>query len=221
MTVTSRTLAFQILLHLAQKASHPDRLIRIILERHSGLDERDRALLTELVYGVVRWQGRLDWHIDQLSRTKPDKIANAVRVLLRLALYQIFFLDRIPDHAAVNDTVAIAKTSQPPHVVKFINAILREAVRKKGTREKVLLEDPVCTPEFALEGRTLSLELCPGSGEWNWPDPLNDPAAHMATVTSHPVWAVQKLIEEIGLDETRFFCTANNRVTDGFQGQHA
>ena len=73
--VTSRILAYQILLHLEQKASHPDRLIRTALERHSGLDERDRALLTELVYGVVRWQGRLDWHINELSRTRPDKIA--------------------------------------------------------------------------------------------------------------------------------------------------
>jgi 16S rRNA (cytosine967-C5)-methyltransferase len=130
--VTSRILAYQILLHLEQKASHPDRLIRTALERHSGLDERDRALLTELVYGVVRWQGRLDWHINELSRTRPDKIAQAVRVLLRLALYQILFLDRIPDHAAVNDTVEIAKTSQPPHVIRFINAILRESARKGG-----------------------------------------------------------------------------------------
>ena len=130
--VTSRILAYQILLHLEQKASHPDRLIRTALERHSGLEERDRALLTELVYGVVRWQGRLDWHINELSRTRSDKIAPAVRVLLRLALYQILFLDRIPDHAAVNDTVEIAKTSQPPHVIRFINAILREGARKGG-----------------------------------------------------------------------------------------
>lgn len=57
--VTSRTLAYQVLLHLEHKALHPDRLIRATLERHSKLDERDRALLTELVYGVVRWQALL------------------------------------------------------------------------------------------------------------------------------------------------------------------
>ncbi|MHC1729016.1 MAG: 16S rRNA (cytosine(967)-C(5))-methyltransferase RsmB [Syntrophobacteraceae bacterium] len=130
--VTSRLLAYQILLHLEQRALHPDRLIRTTLERHSLLEERDRALLTELVYGVVRWQGRLDWHIDQLSRTKPERIASPVRVLLRLALYQILFLDRIPAHAAVNETVNIAKTNQPPHLIRFINGILREAVRRDG-----------------------------------------------------------------------------------------
>jgi 16S rRNA (cytosine967-C5)-methyltransferase len=128
----SRVLAYQILLHLEQKASHPDRLIRATLDRHSMLEDRDRALLTELVYGVMRWRARLDWHIDQLSRIRLDKIALPVRVLLRLALYQMLFLDRVPDHAAVNETVNIAKTSQPPHVIRFVNAILREASRRGG-----------------------------------------------------------------------------------------
>jgi len=130
--VSPRNLAHQILLHLEQRASHPDRLIRTALERHSAMDERDRALLTEMVYGVVRWRGRLDWHIDQLSKVSPGKIAEPVRILLRLALYQMLFLNRVPDHAAVNETVNIAKTSQPPHVVRFINAILREAGRRGG-----------------------------------------------------------------------------------------
>jgi 16S rRNA (cytosine967-C5)-methyltransferase len=178
--VTSRILAYQVLMHLEHKASHPDRLIRTVLERHSQLDERDRALLTELVYGVVRWQGRLDWHLDQLSKTKPDKIAPAVRVLIRLGLYQILFLDRVPNHAAVNDSVEIAKTSQPPHIIKFINAILREAVRKRGA--------------------------------WNYPDPGKDPAAHTAVMTSHPVWLVQKLFDQIGPEETKLFCESNNRI---------
>jgi len=128
--VNSRSLAYQVLLHIEQKAAHTDRMIRTVLERHSALEERDRALLTELVYGVVRWRGRLDWHIDRLSRVKPEKIAQPVRILLRLALYQIFFLDRVPNHAAVNETVIIAKASQPEHVIRFINALLREAVRR-------------------------------------------------------------------------------------------
>jgi 16S rRNA (cytosine967-C5)-methyltransferase len=178
--VTSRTLAYQVLLHLEHKASHPDRLIRATLERHSRLDERDRALLTELVYGVVRWQGRLDWHIDRLSKTRPDRIAPDVRVLIRLGLYQILFLDRVPDHAAVNDSVDIAKTSQPPHVIRFINAILREAARKDG--------------------------------RWDYPDPQKDPAAHAAVMTSHPLWLVQKLFDQIGPEETGLFCESNNRI---------
>ena len=57
--ISARFLAYQILLHMDQKASHPDRLIRAMLERHSQMEERDRALTTELVYGVLRRQGRL------------------------------------------------------------------------------------------------------------------------------------------------------------------
>ena len=128
--ISSRFLAYQILLHIDQKVSHPDRLIRAMLERHSQMEDRDRALTTELVYGVLRRQGRLDWHIDQLSRINPKKIDPAVRIALRLALYQILFLDRIPPHAAVNETVKIVKSTQPAHLAGFVNALLREAIRR-------------------------------------------------------------------------------------------
>lgn len=130
--ISARLLAYQILLHMDQKVSHPDRLIRAMLQRHSRMDDRDRALTTELVYGVLRWQGRLDWHIDQLSKTKPKKIDSAIRIALRLALYQIFFLDRIPPHAAVNETVKLVKSTQPAHLAGFANALLREAIRRDG-----------------------------------------------------------------------------------------
>lgn len=128
----ARRLAYQVLLNLEKQASYPDRLMRAALQRHPQLKPEERALFTELVYGVLRWQGTLDWHIDQLSTVKPHKIASSVRLLLRLALYQILNLDRIPDHAAVNETVRIARTTHPPHVAGFINAILREAIRREG-----------------------------------------------------------------------------------------
>ncbi|HAA03578.1 MAG TPA: 16S rRNA (cytosine(967)-C(5))-methyltransferase RsmB [Syntrophobacteraceae bacterium] len=130
--INARTLAYQLLLHTDRNLSHPDRLIRTMLERYPHLDERERALFTELVYGVLRWQGRLDWHIDQLSATKPRKILPAIRILLRLGLYQILFLDRIPHHAAVNEAVTLARATQPSHLAGFVNGILRSAIRRGG-----------------------------------------------------------------------------------------
>ena len=178
--ISARFLAYQILLHMDQKASHPDRLIRAMLERHSQMEERDRALTTELVYGVLRRQGRLDWHIDQLSKIKPQKIDRAVRIALRLALYQILFLDRIPPHAAVNETVKIVKSTQPAHLAGFVNALLREALRR---------------------------------GEnWKWPSPEKDPAEYLTVLTSHPKWFVRMMIKEIGFEETRKLCEANNSI---------
>jgi len=128
--INARTLAYQLLLHMEQNLSHPDRLIRVMLERNPQLDERERALFTELTYGVLRWQGRLDWHIDQLSATKPSKVLPSIRILLRLALYQVLFLDRIPHHAAVNEAVKLTRASHPAHLAGFVNGILRAAIRQ-------------------------------------------------------------------------------------------
>src|SRR5436190_2847284 len=60
----------------------------------------DRALVRELVFGVVRWQAALDWLIGRRTQGRPQK--EALQILLRLGLYQMFWLDRIPDHAAVH-----------------------------------------------------------------------------------------------------------------------
>ncbi len=133
--ITPRMLAYQILLHMENNPSPPDRLVRSMLDRHSRMEARDRALLTELVYGTLRWQGRLDWHIDRVSSVRPKKITPAVRILLRLALYQILLLERIPEHAAVNESVKIARATQPPYVAGFVNAVLREAIRRADNWE--------------------------------------------------------------------------------------
>lgn len=180
--ITARSLATHILLHLEQKAAHPDRLIRAMLERHSRLDERDRALLTELVYGVLRRQGRLDWHIDVLSRVSPRKIDPGVRIILRLALYQILFLDRIPHHAAVNEAVKMARSGHPSHVAGFVNGLLREALRRQEAES------------------------------WEFPSAEEQPAAHLAVIQSHPRWLVERLLKNLGFDETRALLEADNTV---------
>ncbi|SFM65417.1 16S rRNA (cytosine(967)-C(5))-methyltransferase RsmB [Thermodesulforhabdus norvegica] len=128
--MTPRALAYHVLLHIEQKNVHPDKLLRALLKNHPYLSPADRALITELVYGTLRWQGRLDWHVQKLSRVSFEKIKPEVRVLLRLGLYQLFFLNRIPDHAAVNETVRIARATQPRYIVSFVNGILREAARR-------------------------------------------------------------------------------------------
>jgi len=77
--------------------------------RQTRLSAADRGLLQELAYGVVRWQATLDWLIAQKTTGRAQK--PTLQTLLRLALYQMFWLSRIPDYAAVNETVALAKRS--------------------------------------------------------------------------------------------------------------
>jgi 16S rRNA (cytosine967-C5)-methyltransferase len=138
------------LLQVARRASFPDVLLDIYFKEHPGLDPRDRALVTELVYGVLRWQGRLDWIINQQINIDPAKIAQPVRLVLRLATYQLLFLDRIPAAAAVNEAVEFTKASQPQHIVRFVNGVLRNISRKAGILKEAI---PEGNPEERLAVR--------------------------------------------------------------------
>jgi 16S rRNA (cytosine967-C5)-methyltransferase len=145
--MNARAIAMHILMQVARRGSFPDVLLDIYFKEHPQLDSRDRALVTELVYGVLRWQGRLDWIIDQQIEIKPDNVDLTVRVILRLAGYQLLFLDRIPAAAAVHEAVELSKASQPKHVVRFVNGVLRTISRKSKTLKEA---DPGGSEEHRL-----------------------------------------------------------------------
>ena len=98
----------------------------------------DRGLCHELVLGIVRWQATLDWLITRKTQGRTQK--PALQDLLRLGLYQIFWLDRIPDHAAVNETVEMAKHAGFGPQAGFINAVLRGCLREADETKKILTE---------------------------------------------------------------------------------
>lgn len=129
--MNARAIAMHTLMQVVRRGSFPDVLLDIYFKEHPKLDSRDRALVTELVYGVLRWQGRLDWIINQHIKIKPDKVDLSVRLNLRLAVYQLLFLDRIPAAAAVHQAVELTKASKPEHVVRFVNGVLRTISRKR------------------------------------------------------------------------------------------
>jgi 16S rRNA (cytosine967-C5)-methyltransferase len=104
----------------------------------SGLPTADRGLCQELVYGVVRWQATLDWLIGRKTDGRAQK--PILQNLLRLGLYQSFWLERIPAHAAVNETVELARQFGFGPQSGFVNAVLRGYLREfDGTKQ--LLED--------------------------------------------------------------------------------
>jgi 16S rRNA (cytosine967-C5)-methyltransferase len=102
------------------------------------LSSADRGLCQELVYGVIRWQATLDWLIARKTDGREQKAA--LQNLLRLGLYQIFWLDRIPDHAAVHETVELAKRDGFGAQAGFVNAVLRGYLREAGETKKLLAE---------------------------------------------------------------------------------
>lgn len=100
--------------------------------REAGLDSRDAGLCTQLAFGVQQNLLLLDWYLEQFSTIPVDKLESAIRSDLRLGLYQLLFLDRVPAHAAVSEAVALAKTcSRNPRAAALVNAVLRSAQRAK------------------------------------------------------------------------------------------
>jgi 16S rRNA (cytosine967-C5)-methyltransferase len=115
------------------KPAFVENLLESALNR-ANLSPADRGLCQELVYGVARWQGTLDWLIDRKTPGRPPK--SPLRDILRLGLYQIFWLERIPNHAAVHETVELARHFRLSAQTGFINAVLRGYLREvDGTRQ--------------------------------------------------------------------------------------
>ena len=128
----ARAVAARVLERVERDAAFADVALEVELGRRQ-LDPRDNALATELVYGALRWQRYLDWILGPHSRRPLDGLDLRVRVSLRLAAYQIVFLERVPRFAAVSDAVALARGG--PGAAEYTNAVLR-AFSRRGARER-------------------------------------------------------------------------------------
>ena len=127
-----RQIAAEILLQRRPGGDFTEGLLERALAQ-AGLSTVDRALCQELVYGVVRWQAALDWLIGRKTDGREQK--PGLQNLLRLGLYQIFWLDRIPDHAAVHQTVELARQNGFDSQTGFVNAVLRGYLREARRHE--------------------------------------------------------------------------------------
>lgn len=127
----ARTLAFEVLTRVDQ-GSYADLTLDAMITRAPRIDIRDRALATELVYGVLRHRGRLDFALARLCNQPLEKTESKIRNILRIAAYQMLQLERIPDSAAVNTAVELARAANLERATGFINGILRSLARTKG-----------------------------------------------------------------------------------------
>ena len=126
-----RGLAVKILNRVERTDAYLDKLLDHEM-RNSELNGQDKALLFEIVHGVIRWMGRLDWVLNGFYKGQFSKAIPNLKNGLRVALYQIMFLDRIPDHAVVNEAVEFVKKLQGQKPADLTNAILRNIIRSKA-----------------------------------------------------------------------------------------
>jgi 16S rRNA (cytosine967-C5)-methyltransferase len=132
----AREIAFQILQRAAGGAFASDLLRRETV----GLDTRDAALAEALVFGCLRYQAQLDFLIAHFSGRPQTKLDPEVRLALRLGVFQLRYLERIPAHAAVAESVELVKRARKRSAAGFVNAVLRKVNR-----------DPVPWPDRATE----------------------------------------------------------------------
>ncbi|MFO7913807.1 MAG: 16S rRNA (cytosine(967)-C(5))-methyltransferase RsmB [Desulfotignum sp.] len=174
MALDTRKTALHILLHAAKKKTTLDRALDAFRPQLAGLTQQDKNLCHAIVFGVLRHRNFLDFIIQAFSNTKIARMDLAVLYILRMAIFQMRFLDRVPDFATINTAVDLAKARGGKKIAGFVNAVLRNAARKIDSlmwpdRHKTLVEHisvvhsiPLWLAQRWLDryGPDTTLELC-------------------------------------------------------------
>jgi len=182
----ARKIAFDVLLRVAAQDAYADEALRGSLTE--TVSHEDAGLATELTLGVLRWQRLLDFLIDR-HIAKANKTLDAeVRIALRLGVYQLFFLQRVPARAAVHESVELVKRARKRSAAALVNAVLR-----KISKEIVSGKSPG-DAVAALLPRNLA------------------PAEILGIQFSHPTWLVERWLRSFGEERARALLAANNRV---------
>ena len=132
-----RDAALTILMAVEKQQAYSNLLLHQTIEKYN-IEPKDRALLTELTYGTLQHKMTLDYYLKPFIKGKLD---DWVRQLLRLSLYQIHYLSRIPDHAAVNEAVNIAKRRGHKGISGVVNGILRSILREGVSSTESIVDD--------------------------------------------------------------------------------
>lgn len=120
----------QILHEVFEKGAYANLALDRFL-RTSGLEPRDRHLVTEIVNGSVRMMKHLDWVLDSFMQKGIEKQNPWMRTISRMTLYQILFMDKIPQYAVVNDAVALARRTVGPVMARVVNGVMRNIIRNR------------------------------------------------------------------------------------------
>jgi len=133
-----RQAALEALFHILEKEEKPKTILNDLI----NFDTRDRALIMELTYGVLRHLLSIDSILNQFLQNPQKKLNPWVRNNLRLGIYQLLYTDRLPDWAVVHEAVNLAKTYGPPQTSGFVNAILRNVIRNRQNIKNKSVKKP-------------------------------------------------------------------------------
>ena len=134
--MAARDTALRVLIACRKRAAWSNGVLKDMIAKDK-LDKREAALATRLCYGTMQNKLLLDFYLGQLVTGSIKRVQPIVRDVLRLGLYQLYFTDKIPDSAAVNEAVEQAKKYGGKKAAGLVNAVLRNAIRQKIGRAHV------------------------------------------------------------------------------------
>jgi 16S rRNA (cytosine967-C5)-methyltransferase len=178
----ARVAAFDILLRVERESSYASELLHS--SRSAKLSATDHGLATEMVMGVLRWRSLLDKHIGERSSKRIARLDPEVLTALRLAAYQLLFLDRVPDRAAVHESVELVKRAKKRSAVPFANAVLRK---------------------FA--GVEQEHDGAPAIGH-------TKTTRELAEASAHPFWLAERWVQVFGFEIAKKVCAYDQQIPE-------
>lgn len=151
-STNTRELALDMLLAIDRDGQYSHLVLRDVLDKYQYLSKQERAFLTRLTEGTVERMLTLDYVIDQFSKTKVKKMKPLIRELMRLSVYQIMYMDGVPDSAVCNEAVKLARKRGFSGLSGFVNGVLRSVAR--GWKDVAFQNESVrySVPEWIIDG---------------------------------------------------------------------
>src|SRR5271170_209728 len=176
----ARKIAYEVLRRVEAEGAYASDVLHA--ELGARVKTEDAGLATELVMGVLRWRRLLDFLLERQLKKPVGRLDLPVALALRIGLYQLRFLERIPARAAVNESVELVKSARKTSAATLVNAVLRRAAN----------EARVPAEKFVTQATPI--------------------AERLGILHSHPTWMVERWLARHGEDQTLALLEAHNRA---------
>lgn len=163
----TRELVLEVLLAVTRDGEYSHIALSNVLNKYQYLDKKDRAFLTRVTEGTLENLIRINYIINSFSKVPVNKMKPQIRCIIQSAVYQIYFMDAVPDSAACNEAVRLAKQKGFRSLSGFVNGVLRSISRSKGQKGRIV-----------------------------WPDKIKEPEKYLSVRYSIPEWMIQMWKEE-------------------------
>jgi 16S rRNA (cytosine967-C5)-methyltransferase len=188
----ARRIAFEALRRVEAEGAYASDVLHA--ELGADLKSEDAALATEITLGVLRWRRLLDFLLAPQLKKPIEGLDLAVAIALRMGVYQLRFLQRVPARAAVNESVELVKRARKSSAASLVNAVLRRAAESAESSEGNKSAEAGLRPILSIDARMAPLPS----------------ADRVAIAHSHPTWLVERWLAYFGEQRTRALIDANN-----------